>query len=485
MIAFSSPEDGTSANLFRVSLVGLLTVSLAAVLYPFPLLAVSQAREQEAPEPPPFQLLRAEEDYGHLRYESRDRRGFLALIKFIQVNQDGSIYLTAGGEVRPRVEVFENRGWTEGSEAFYSQRLAVYAGLRLGSTFRIFGELYHGLLSKDERETAQDDELDVHQAFLEITIPTSRSYRLEMRLGRQELTYGSSRLFGLREGPNIRRTFDAARLRVRGSNLTIDAFVGSEVRPRFSVFDNTRDREMLVWGGFTRFRLLPIAGATEAYYFGFDVDEAHFEEGTAPETRHSFGLRRFGSIGEAFRFNTEIILQLGTFGDQSIRALAVETDYMYKIVGLPLRPALGIKLDYIGGDGRLGDDRLGTFNPLFPNPAYFGLLGQLTPMNLIDVHPSVRFELNKTTELTIDWDFFWRARLEDGIYSPPRFLLREGQPAESRFIGHQPGFEIVSRFSRHVTWSTEASLFAAGAFLDETGEAENILHAATTLSFKF
>ena len=151
--------------------MGLLTVSLAAVLYPFPLLAVSQAREQEAPEPPPFQLLRAEEDYGHLRYESRDRRGFLALIKFIQLNQDGSIYLTVGGEVRPRVEVFENRGWTEGSEAFYSQRLAVHAGLRLGSTFRIFGELYHGLLSKDEREIAQDDELDVHQAFLEITIP--------------------------------------------------------------------------------------------------------------------------------------------------------------------------------------------------------------------------------------------------------------------------------------------------------------------------
>ena len=210
-----------------------------------------------------------------------------------------------------------------------------------------------------------------------------------------------------------------------------------------------------------------------------------YNDGQADETRHTIGIRRFGQLGSAFRYNTELILQFGVFGAKDILSFAIETDYHYRLLNVRFRPELGMKLDYIGGDRRHGDDELNTFNPLFPNPAYFGLLAQMTPMNLLDVHPSVRLEVSERAELILEWDFFWRASKEDGLYAPPRFLVREGQDAEALYIGHQPGAEFLYRFDRHLTWDTELSYFAAGAFIRETGESEDIFHLASTLSYRF
>lgn len=179
------------------------------------------------------------------------------------------------------------------------------------------------------------------------------------------------------------------------------------------------------------------------------------------------------------------MIQFGRFGDKTIRAFAVETDYSYRFHDVARKPQIGIKVDFIGGDRRQGDDRLNTFNSLFSNPSYFGLLAQLDPMNLFDMHPWVGLELNERTELTFDWDFFWRASKEDGLYAPSRILIRRGNENQARWVGHQPGIELVHRIDRHATWQMEASYFLPGAFLRDSGQSENLFHVATTLSYRF
>jgi hypothetical protein len=437
----------------------------------------------EAPGFPGFKLLRAEEDYSYLR--EADDEDFFTPIKRVELG-DPARYLTIGGEIRTRFEAFENRDWEDNSERFYSQRLALHTSLGLGSHVRLFGEIYHGLLSKEEKEITQDDELDLHQGFVQITLPAGPSRRIELRVGRQELSYGSARLVGIREGPNIRRAFDSARISYSELRFSVEAGVGREVSVPTGFFDNRRNDNLLLWNVFVRVPVLrPLPGATELYYFGFDSKRSRFDAGVAAETRHTIGVRRFGSLGANFRFNTELMFQFGEFGDKGIRAFAIETDYRYLLDDLPLRPVLGVKLDYVSGDGDRDDDRLGTFNPMFPNPSYFGLLGQITPMNMVDVHPWVVLELSDRTELLLEWDLMWRASKEDGLYGPPRFLTREGGDAESRSIGHQLGAELVLRLGRHLTWSSELSYFLAGDFIRETGESENIFHFASTLSFRF
>jgi hypothetical protein len=205
----------------------------------------------------------------------------------------------------------------------------------------------------------------------------------------------------------------------------------------------------------------------------------------AEERRHSIGLRRWGNIGSGFRYNTELIYQFGSFGDKDINAFAIEGDWYYRFIYAKWKPEVGMKLDYISGDRKHGDDKLNTFNPLFNNPTYFGLLGKIAPMNLMDIHPSLRLEPNEKIEIILDWDFFWRVSKEDGLYRPPRFLNREGHEAESRWIGHQPSFEFSYLINRHFKLKVETSYFITGDFIQETGESKNLFHFATTSSFKF
>jgi len=452
----------------------------------FPIQGLGQESGGEAPqEAPAYSMLRAEESYTYLREGSPYASDPFDPIKFVRLNHDGSLFLTVGGEVRLRLEFFDNADWESGRDELYSQRLSVHTALNVGQQVRFFGEVYHGLLSKSEPAFAEDDDLALHQGFLELRLLDDIRHRVNLRVGRQELAYGSARLIGIREGPNIRRSFDAARVIYTGGPLQMEGFFGSEVVTSPGTFDNSRNRDMAVWGLFSRFSIPGIVGSTEAYYFGVDVDQARFDDGIAAERRHSVGIRRFGSLGSAFRYNTEVIFQFGTFGDQNIRAFAVETDFHYLLNSLELRPVLGIRLDYVSGDRGAADGTLNTFNALFTNPAYFGLLSQLTPMNLFDIHPSLTLELSERAEAIVDWDFFWRASKDDGLYSPPRFFARAGDPMQGRFIGHQPGLEFVYRVSRHLTWSTEASYFVSGDYLMDSGDAENIINLATTLSFKY
>ena len=48
--------------------------------------------------------------------------------------------------------------------------------------------------------------------FAEYKTSLSETSKLSFRLGRQEMGFGVSRLVGIREGPNVRRSFDAARI---------------------------------------------------------------------------------------------------------------------------------------------------------------------------------------------------------------------------------------------------------------------------------
>lgn len=445
--------------------------------------AFGQTEEKEQ-APSPYHILRAEENYAYLKGDSPYAHDPFDSIKFISLNDASSVYLTFGGEVRPRFEYFGHEDWEEENATFYSQRLSVHGALSLGSHVRLFSEVYHGLLSRPEKEFAQDDALDLHQGFVELKVPVRDHTTLSARVGRQELAYGSARLVGMREGPNIRRSFDAARMIYKAERLSLEGFVGSEVGLGFDVFDNTRNDAMTFWGFYGQYDTSFLPGATQFYYFGFDVDGARYAAGTGPETRHTLGIRRYGRLSPSFQFNTELMIQFGTFGDSDIFAFAFETDYHYAFHDAPLKPVLGLKLDYISGDRKRDDGKLNTFNPMFTNPAYFGLLGQITPVNMIDVHPSLQLEVSEQAELVLEWDVFWRARTTDGLYSPPRFLKRAGQETNARFIGHQPGAQFAYRFGRHLAWSAEVSYFITGGFIRETGPSRNILHVASTLSYK-
>jgi hypothetical protein len=68
----------------------------------------------------------------------------------------------------------------------------------------------------------------VHQAFVEVKLPNAADSVFHLRVGRQEINLGSSRLVGIREGPNVRQSYDGGRLAIEHSHGRVDLLA---VRP--------------------------------------------------------------------------------------------------------------------------------------------------------------------------------------------------------------------------------------------------------------
>ena len=182
-------------------------------------------------------LLRAEESYLYLD-SLKKKTIFLQPLKLIAINRDNAFFLSLGGEYRARVEHYTNENYTSKDLTYYSQRVNLHASLQLGSNFRLFGELYSGYVTGNESIFLESDEIDLHQGFLEWKPINSSNLQTTVRFGRQEIGYGASRIVGIREGPNMRRSFDMARVMIRKNNSSIDLLYGKEVDISPFSFDN-------------------------------------------------------------------------------------------------------------------------------------------------------------------------------------------------------------------------------------------------------
>src|SRR6267142_596113 len=205
----------------------------------FLLAAPSRATAEEplpASSPPPLKKIRYDETYDYLRSPDHPSE-FFDPIKFIPFDADGIYYLTLGGDIRERYEYYHNNLWGRGPQdqnGYLLQRYMVHADVHLGDYFRLFAQFKSGL--EDGRNggsrPTDRDEFDLHQAFLDFRIPLFDKDSLTIRVGRQELAYGSSRLISIREEPNVRRSFDGVKTILKIGGWQIDAFAVRPVRTK-------------------------------------------------------------------------------------------------------------------------------------------------------------------------------------------------------------------------------------------------------------
>ena len=456
------------------------------------LLITSNGNSQDTlKEPPPYCMLRELENYSYLEHQNEYKKDPWDALKNIHLDKTGNSRLSIGGQFRPRFEHFTNRFWVENDNVnYYSQRLALYSNIVLGKQIRFYTEFYHGYKSGD-KEFAQSDDLAVFQSFIDFSFPIDENQELITRIGRQELSLGSQRLAGIREGPNIRQSYDMLKIHWFYNKMNLQAFYGKEVISGFSVFDNKSNLfdgnaiNPSLWGIYTQFKIEKDIGKNELYYLGFHAKQARFNDVVGTETRHSLGLRRYGKIGKNIRYNTEIIYQFGKIGNSDISAFSIATDGYYKLNRVTLKPELGLKLEFSTGDRSLNDGRIQTFNPMFVNPAHYSLSGTITPANLLSIHPSVSFELTEKWWVYTEWAYFKRNSENDALYKPTRFISVPALPNQSKEIGHQFGLTSRYEINRQLAIELDFSYFIAGEYLSENNLDNNILHFAPTINYRF
>ena len=168
------------------------------------------------------------------------------------------------------------------------------------------------------------------------------------------------------------------------------------------------------------------------------------------------------------------MLQRGHFGGQPIRAWSLATETAWSLRAAPLKLRLRLRANIASGDRDATDDRLGTFNALFPKGKYFGELSPIGPRNIVNVHPSVDFDLGKGITVELVAARFWRESRGDGIYDIPGNLIRPAGGSDARHIGDQIEISAGWQASTLLSFSASLSAFRPGAFIRDTGPARTI-----------
>lgn len=183
-------------------------------------------------------------------------------MKCIRFNPGRPSYLSMGGEIRERGEYFDHPQWgpLNSNSGFSLQRSLVFADVQANTFLRGFVEFQSGLsFGRDggPRPVVDKDELSLHQAFLEIRSEKVEP-RISLRVGRQELSFGSSRLVGIREGPNVRQSFDGLRLTWKPNAWDLDVIATKPVENNTGLLKDRTAHEYAFWGVYASHRLLAL-----------------------------------------------------------------------------------------------------------------------------------------------------------------------------------------------------------------------------------
>ena len=418
---------------------------------------------------PAYQSFRYDEDWSPLSDASR-RKDRLDSLKYISLRQSGW-YITLGGEIRERYELLDQPGFGTGpadSRGYLLQRYLFSSDFHFGPRLRFFAEVQSAF---EEGRTGgpratDDDPLEVHQAFLDWKIQDSRNEGITLRVGRQEVGFGSGRLIAPAEGLNLRRSMDGGRIAVRRGRLEWNTVALRLVAASPRAFGDVPDHRQSFWAtGAVLSRPFWRVANIGAYYLGFDHNNAVFAKGIGREIRETIGVHAWKYPSESWDYDDEGLIQWGSFRGAPVRAWAFSENIGYTFGGVPLHPRLGLRADATSGDQGKKSPALGSFDPLFPAvPLYSGPAALLGATNLIDVTPSLGLRFSNAVGLALEWSTFWRESLADSVYSPFNTPIRPADPTAARYVASAPSATISWKPTQHVSYSIIYSRFWPGAY---------------------
>jgi Alginate export len=446
--------------------------------------------------PPTHTALHYDEDYGYLK-DPAARTDLFDPVKYIPLNEQGDVYVTFGGQLRDRYEYFQNNLFakdTQDQHGYNLLRAMVDADLHLGPYVRVFAE---GISATEQGRVggprASDvNEIDLYQAFADLTFPLTADTSFTLRGGRQVIVFGAQRLIGVSDFTNVRRNFDGVRGTLTMPGNTLDMFYARPVRVlKYSFDDDVPDT--LIAGIYDTWKVPGVLAKAktklEMYALYDNRQSITFNQTTAGENRYTFGTR-LTSNPKPFDFDLETDYQLGRFNGETTHAFSVATIGGYTLEHVMFTPRAFLGFDIASGGNRNhpGD----TFDQLFPSGHdQFGIIDAIGRQNIIDVHPGFTLTLleNKpgAQQLTLLTQYrqFWRESDQDAVYTSSGSILRASDGSNASAIGGEIDLQVNWQLDRYIGVYAGYCHFFHGSFIAATGQHNDIDFAYSALTFTF
>jgi len=348
---------------------------------------------------------------------------------------------------------------TNTDNTFNLVRTRLHADIWYQDKFRLFAE---GIDSRSFSQTlaplASDaNHTDMLNLFADIKLATAKEGVAYVRVGRQELLYGSQRLISTLDWANTRRTFQGVKTFWRNPKLDVDAFW---VRPMNVIpsghqnFDNW-DTNRNFYGLWATYK--PQRGHfADLYFLSLDNNNstgANTVIGNLNSVNnslvHTVGTRYIGDTNN-FLYELEGMYQFGQRAGRDVSAFAVASGAGYRFATLPMNPQTWLRYDFASGTSNGGDitNTSNTFNQLFPFGHYYmGFLDRVGRQNVHDFNSQVTFHPQQWLTVIAQYHRFYLANKTDALYNAAGFASAQDLTGQS---GSHVGDEMDLRFNIHV-----------------------------------
>jgi len=371
-----------------------------------------------------------------------------------RIHLGNNVLLSFGGSFRIRHLDESKSRLTAQDNAYDLVQTRLYGDLWYRDNLRLFVEFLDAHSFHEELPPLAIDvnRFDLLNLFIDAKVVTVQGAPVYLRVGRQELLYGSQRLITTLDWANTRRTFQGVKVFWHGAQLDLDAFWTRPVVVDPSHFDSwDTDRDFTgIWATYR-----PMKGHFVDLYFLSLNDDRKIASGRGgvlgTSDTYSVGARYAGDY-QHILWELEGVYQFGHSSNQDLYAGAVAAGVGYHFAALPMNPQLRVRYDYASGDGNPGHGSThSTFNQLFPFGHYYlGWLDRVGRQNIQDFNLQLAAYPMAWLTAIFQYHHFWLANKKDALYNAA------GQPSRrdpTGQAGKDVGDEIDLRFnvpvSRH------------------------------------
>jgi hypothetical protein len=328
---------------------------------------------------------------------------------------------------------------------------------------------------------------DVRQAYVAFRDPDR--HWLELKVGRQVLSFGKEWLIGPSDWLNMGRTFDAARLDVHHPGYQLSFFASSVIVARDGVVDHHLAGNNL-HGVYTSFRNVISHAVFEPYVLWRVAPRGvHLNEnaGLGALNEVTVGLHWAGTLPSHFDYELEMDKQTGSLASRSIDAWAGHWN-----VGRPFSLSDGtvrpfVEANYASGTDNPAGGRWGTFDPIYPSSHdKLGFADQIGWRNIREFRAGVNETIKKRWVLKQSYESFWLASLRDGLYATSGALI---VPAPgflpARHVAQEMDFSSEIRWTQFFTLGVGYAHIFSGAFLKQTISGNDFDYPFAFATYKF
>jgi hypothetical protein len=346
--------------------------------------------------------------------------------------------------------------------------MEAHADLRIASQVQVFVQLQSAFAPWKTLITPVDrNRFDLEQAFVALVEPVADG-TLKLRFGRQQFAFDLQRFVSVRDGPNVRQSYDAAWADYENGPWRLISFYSQPVQDRdLRAFDDYSSGR-LTFGGVRLERKLSENSGIAFYFSRFNQDNARFLTAMGNELRNIIDARYSGTGGD-FDWDLEGMYQTGRVGSQSVKAWAFGSLAGYTFANVALRPRLGMQFDGASGDDNPHDNTLGTFNPLFPNGYYVNLAGYTGYVNFIHLKPSVTIQPAKGLKLMFAAAAQWRETTADAVYTQPNIPVAGTAGHPGHYTGTYGQIRADYALTSYSSLALEVVHFAVGDAIRRAG----------------